>query len=427
MSRVVLKNPGLIHSDGTISKARAIVVENGIIKAIDPDLWSGDIQIDCTGKYISPSFANLHTHSPMNIFKGFAEDVTIDRWFNELIWPYENRLVPTDAYHGSRLAIAEMQINGVTVFADHYMFAEEIVRAALEMDMNLDIAPTLFSLDGSFQEGLRKTIELSDAFRDEERIVVSLGPHSPYTCTMEDLRSLAEVQVKRGFKVHIHAAETKDQVIRSRIETGKTPFEFLSKAGILLGRTIIAHGLYVEEGDLLFLNENTTFAISPKTYYKLNMGFGNVPFLKDRLRIGIGTDGAASSNTLDPLEQARLLALMGKYLMKDSTTFPLKEIWRYLMNGHSALEFRTGEIKEGYSADLIIWDLDKPSTAVASDPLAAIIFSGTSENIEAVMSKGTFVKQDGKLRHDVSEDIRYLKNRMKELEDSEGEETSLRY
>ena len=427
MKRVVLKNPWIIHSDGQISEAKSVVVENGRIKAIDPDLWTADIEVDCTGKYVSPSFANLHTHSPMNIFKGFAEDVTIDRWFNELIWPYENRLVPRDAYHGSRLAIAEMQNNGVTVFADHYMFAEEIAKAALEMDMSLDIAPTLFSLDGSFKEGLKKTIELSEAYKDEERIVVSLGPHSPYTCSMEDLRSVAEVQVKRGFKVHIHAAETKEQVIRSRIETGKTPFEFLSKSGVLMGRTIIAHGLYVEEGDLLFLNQNTTFAISPKTYYKLNMGFGNVPFLKDRIRIGIGTDGAASSNTLDPLEQARLLALMGKYLMKDSTAFHLKEIWGCLMEGHRALDFETGEIREGYSADLIIWDLDKPSTAVASDPLAAIIFSATSENIEAVMSKGIFVKQDGKLRHDVSEDIRYLKNRMKELGDSDGEETSLRY
>lgn len=427
MKRIVLKNPGIIHSDGKISEAKAIVVENGRIKAIDPDVWSSDIEVDCTGKYVSPSFVNLHTHSPMNIFKGFAEDVTIDRWFNELIWPYENRLVPQDAYHGSRLAIAEMQNNGVTAFADHYMFAEEIAKAAVEMDMSLDMAPTLFSLDGSFQEGLIKTIELSEAYKDEERVVVSLGPHSPYTCSMEDLVSLAEVQVRKGFKVHIHAAETKDQVIRSKIESGKTPFEFLSKAGVLMGRTIIAHGLYVEEGDLLFLNQNTTFAISPKTYYKLNMGFGNVPFLKDRIKIGIGTDGAASSNTLDPLEQARLLALMGKYLMKDSTTFRLKEIWGYLMEGHRALDFETGEIREGFSADMIIWDLDKPSTAVASDPLAAIIFSATSENIETVISKGVFVKKDGKLKHCVSGDIGYLKSRMLELEASDGEATSLRY
>lgn len=427
MNRIVLKNPSIIHSDGQVSEAKAIVVENGRIKAIDPDIWSADIEVDCAGKYVSPSFANLHTHSPMNIFKGFAEDVTIDRWFNELIWPYENRLTPEDAYHGSRVAIAEMQNNGVTVFADHYMFAEEIVKAALEMDMGLDIAPTLFSLDGRFHEGLIKTIELSETYRDFDRVVVSLGPHSPYTCSMEDLRSLAEIQVKSGLKVHIHAAETKDQVIRSKIETGKTPFEFLSKSGVLMGRTIVAHGLYVEEGDLLFLNENTTFAISPKTYYKLNMGFGNVPFLKDRIKIAIGTDGAASSNTLDPLEQARLLALMGKYLMKDSTSFPLREVWGYLMEGHRALEFDTGEIREGFSADLIIWDLDKPSTAVASDPLAAIIFSATSENIDTVISKGVFVKREGRLKHDVSKDISYLKNRMIELGESEGGETSLSY
>lgn len=427
MKRVVLKNPGIIHSDGKISEAKAIVVENGRIKAIDPDICSADTEVDCTGKFVSPSFANLHTHSPMNIFKGIAEDVTIDRWFNELIWPYENKLIPKDAYHGSRLAIAEMQNNGVTVFADHYMFAEEIVKAALEMEMSLDIAPTLFSLDGSFQEGLKKTVELSEIYKNEERVVVSLGPHSPYTCYMEDLKSLAEIQFKKGFKVHIHAAETKDQVIRSKIETGKTPFEFLSKSGILMGRIIIAHGLYVEEGDLLFLNENSTFAISPKTYYKLNMGFGNVPFFKDKIRIGIGTDGAASSNTLDPLEQARLLALVGKYLMKDSTAFPLKEIWGYLMEGHRALDFESGEIREGYSADLIIWDLDKPSTAVVSDPLAAIIFSATSENIDSVMSKGVFVKKDGRLKHDISEDICYLKKRMSQLVKSQLGGSSLRY
>jgi 5-methylthioadenosine/S-adenosylhomocysteine deaminase len=427
MNRIVLKNPRLIHSNGDIAEVMYIVIEDGKIKAFDSDFRSDDEVMDCTGKYISPSLVNLHTHSPMNMFKGFAEDVTIDRWFNELIWPYEKKLVPEDAYHGSRVAIAEMQNNGVTAFADHYMFAEYIARAAVEMDMNADIAPTLFSVDGSFREGLEQTIDLYKRYKDIDRIVVSLGPHSPYTCTMEDLVEMVNVQSRFGFKVHIHAAETKEQVLRSRKEKGETPFEFLSRAGVLMGRTIIAHGLYVEEGDLLFLNNNTTFALSPKTYFKLNMGFGNAPFLKNRIKIGIGTDGAASSNTLNPLEQARLLALMGKYLYKESNAFPIKEIWGYLMEGHRALEFNSGELREGFAADLIIWDLNKPSTAVSSNPLASIIYSADSENVEAVMTKGVFVKKDGRLLHNVSASILYLNERMKELGQSLGADTSLKY
>lgn len=427
MNRIILKNPGVIYSNGEVDKVRSIIIENGRISEIDSDTWPAGEEIDCTDKYISPSLVNLHTHSPMNIFKGFAEDVTIDQWFNERIWPYEKMLEPLDAYHGTRAAVAEMQNNGVTAFADHYMFAGEIVQASVEMDMNVDIAPTLFSLDGSFMRALGETIELYNKFKENKRVTVSLGPHSPYTCTMEDLMEMAKVQVEYGFKVHIHAAETKDQVLRSKEVHGSTPFQFLSKAGVLLGRTIIAHGLYVEEGDLLFLNENTIFALSPKTYFKLNMGFGNVLFHKDKLRIGIGTDGSASSNTLDPLEQARLLALMGKYLHKDSKEFSVKEVWGYLMDGHKALEFESGEIKAGYSADLIIWDLDKPSTAVCNNPLASILFSAGSENIEAVISKGIFVKKDGKVLHEASDSIRYLKNRVKELEGTKGSKTSLRY
>ncbi|MDY0235709.1 MAG: amidohydrolase family protein [Gudongella sp.] len=426
MNSILLKNANIVHADGEIVKAQDILIEEGRIKEIGKLNTGTSKTIDLSNRYISPSFVNLHTHSAMNIFKGFAEDVNIDEWFNKRIWPYEARLKELDVYHGSKLAIAEMQNAGVSAFADHYLYPEAIIKVAIEMNMDLDIAPTLFSGE-EFQKGLDETIELYNKYKYQDGIIISLGPHSTYTVNKKDLESLVPTRDKYSFKTHIHVSETKEQVQESKSLYGKTPIAILKETEILRGRTIIGHGLYVEEDDLIYLNGNVIFALSPKTYFKLNMGFGNILFFKDRLNIGIGTDGAASSNTLNPLEQARLLGLMGKYILKDGEKFNIKEIWKYLMNGHKFLEFNSGEIKEGFSADLIVWNLDKPNTLPNTDPLASIIYSASNENIESVMIRGNFVKQDNLLVNNIEESAVYCKNLIDNLIELGGEEKSRKF
>ena len=380
-----------------------IYISNGKIEKLSKieDLNGCDV-IDCTGYYITPSFVNLHAHSPMNILKGIAEDVTIDDWFNKKIFPYESKLKPEEIYWGTRLATIEMINNGVTAFADHYFSQESVYKAIEDSGMRGDIAPTIFGLSDDYNEQLKDAENFILKYKDKnDRINLRLGPHAPYTCPGEILKEIVALAKKLNVGIHIHVSETKEQVEDSLKVTGKTPIEVLYDSGAFDLEVIIAHGLWIMENDLKYLNSNTTFAFCPKTYMKLSMGNGNIYELKDKINFTFGTDGAASSNTLSPLEQGRLFALNGKFILNDAENFNTLEIWKALMNGHNALNFNTGKIKEGYDADLLIWDLNMTNTFPVYNPLTSIIYSSGSENIKYTMVQGEFLKYDGKLKSDV--------------------------
>ena len=390
---------------------QSIVIENGILTRITSDDIEG---VDCSGLIISPGFVNLHTHAAMNIFKGIAEDVSIDAWFNEEIWPYESKMEERDVYLGTRLAMAEMLNNGVTAYADHYFNPKAILRAAEEMRIKMDLAITLFGFAPNYKEELNQSIELIQQNK-RERIHLRLGPHSPYTCSPETLREIANHAKALGCGLHIHISETQSQVDESIKNYGKKPLEIVYESGCLDVPCIIGHGLYITPEEHHLLQEDTIISLSPKTYLKLAMGLGHMPNLIDDVHYAIGTDGAASSNTLNPLEQVRLLGLLLKDVYQDARKAKLEELWRTLMKGHEALPFNSGKLKEGYSADLIFWDLNKVNTMPLYNPLASILYSANETNIKDVMIHGEWVKKDHKLIADESELIQEVNAQVQDL------------
>ena len=401
-NKILLKNGKIIDENGLVSESRNIYISEGKIEKVTDQVIDGYEEIDCTGYYISPSFVNLHTHSPMNIMKGIAEDISIENWFNERIFPYESKLVGEDVYWGTYLAAAEMINNGVTAFADHYFFQEFVYKAVEDIGIRADIASNIFGLADDYEKQLEDSIEFVKKYKGKnERIGLRLGPHAPYTCPAEKLTEIINAAKELNVGIHIHLSETKEQVEDSIKLTGKTPFEVLYESGGFTLNTIIAHGLWLTEEDLKYLSDETFFALSPKTYMKLSMGKGNIYELKDSINYSFGTDGAASSNTLSPLEQARLFALNGKFLTDNPVDFKVEDIWKKLMDGHRALNFNTGKIKEGYSADLLIWDLNQVTTFPLYNELTSIIYSSTAENIKCTMVEGEFLKYDGKLKANV--------------------------
>lgn len=414
----VLRNANTIDKHGIIREKINIYIKNGEIVKLD-DSFNGNASakevIDCSNLFVTPGFVNLHTHSPMNVFKGIAEDVDIDSWFNKEIWPYESKLTEDDVYYGSLLAILEMLDNGVTAFADHYFYADKIANAVLETGIRGDIAITLFGVKDSFEEDLEKTIKLiKEKNKLSSRLTFRLGPHAPYTCPPKTLEKIVNIAKTLSVGIHIHMAETEKQVKDSLRDYGKTHFEILHEVGAFDLPVIVAHGIYIQEGDLRYIGNNTYFALAPKTYMKLGMGFPNIFSYRKELKLAIGTDGAASSNTLNPLEEARLFALLGK-LQDNATEFTLFEVWKTLMEGHNALNFKTGDIVQGYKADLIFWDLNKPNTFPLHNPLASIIYSGDAQNIVHVMVDGVFLKKDGKLLFDTSKIFKEANNHIKNL------------
>lgn len=403
---VLLKNAGLLDEEANCILNQNVYVQEGKILKIlpaaeDTESIHADETIDCSKYYVSPGLANLHTHTAMNIFKGIAEDVTADAWFNEMIWPYESKMTDEDIYVGTLMGIAEMINNGVTVFADHYFGEEQVLKAVKETGIRGDLAPTLFGMTPDFHERLAQVKAFIQEHRnDSDRISFHMGPHANYTCPSPTLKEIIDAAKELNLPIHLHVSEEDVQVEKAREETGLTPFGILYEAGGFDCKVLIGHGLWIEEEDLKYLRDDTWFAFCPKTYMKLASGKGGFFDYYKQLNYGFGTDGAASSNTLNPVEQARLFGLMGKYQERNSAAYTATEIWQHLMASHQAFPFGSGRLKEGAPADLVIWDLYQPDTFPFYSPISAILYSSNSQNVKCTMVAGEFLKYNGKLKID---------------------------
>lgn len=406
MSRTILRGATVLDREGTVHGPQTVLVDGTTIGAVlasgaPLDRQPGDEVLDCDGLVLTPGLVNLHTHSPMNIFRGIAEDATPDRWFNEEIWPYESTMDGDDVEAGANLAIVEMIDNGVTAFADHYFMADRICAAVLASGMRADIAPTMFGMAGDFAGQLASAGDLVRAWNGRDgRLSLRLGPHSPYTCSPDDLAATAEAAKALGVGAHIHVEDSEPQIAASVAAHGRTPLQVIADAGLLDVPLIIGHGYWILDEERRLLNGRTWIAACMKTYMKLGEGPGRVWQRPEELPLCIGTDGAASSNTLSPLEQARLLALVGKYQEHDAEAFRLRDVWRIMMRGHDALPFGTGRIEAGAPADLLLWNLRRANTAPLYDPLAAIIYSADARNIEHSMVAGRWIKRHGLVQMD---------------------------
>ena len=403
---ILLKNAGLLDEEANCILNQNVYVQEGKILKIlpaaeDTESIHADETIDCSKYYVSPGLANLHTHTAMNIFKGIAEDVTADAWFNEMIWPYESKMTDEDIYVGTLMGIAEMINNGVTVFADHYFGEEQVLKAVKETGIRGDLAPTLFGMTPDFHECLAQVKAFIQEHRnDSDRISFHMEPHANYTCPSPTLKEIIDVAKELNLPIHLHVSEEDVQVEKAREETGLTPFGILYEAGGFDCKVLIGHGLWIEEEDLKYLRDDTWFAFCPKTYMKLASGKGGFFDYYKQLNYGFGTDGAASSNTLNPVEQARLFGLMGKYQERNSAAYTATEIWQHLMASHQAFPFGSGRLKEGAPADLVIWDLYQPDTFPFYSPISAILYSSNSQNVKYTMVAGEFLKYNGKLKID---------------------------
>ena len=415
--KTLFKNANLINELGDVLTGKDMLISDGKIAEIGENLVCDDAQvIDCTDRFITPGFASMHNHSPMNIFKGIAEDVHIDDWFNRELWPYESKMQDEDIYWGAKLACAEMINNGITAFADHYFKGHLIAQACEETGIKGDIAWTIFGFGGDCSEELALAAKFCKDYENNPLVNPRMGPHSPYMCSPEVLKEVIEKAKELDVGIHLHVSETKAQVDASKeLHSGKTPFDVVAEAGGFSLPCIVGHGLWVEEGDLKYLNDDVVFAVSPKTYTKLGMGDGGLWKYRKQINIAAGNDGSASSNSIDVLEQIRMFALLGKFY-DNAEDFTLKEMWQYLMAGHKYLNFNSGKLAVGYSADLNIFDLNTVSTAPVYNPLAAIIYSAVpSVNITDVMINGEFVKKDGKLAFDEREIIKNASACAKEI------------
>ena len=374
----------------------------GRIREIGRDLPAdGEELIDASGMYLIPGLVNLHSHTAMTLLRGAAEDVNEQRWFNDYVWIYERNLQPEDVYFGTLLGAAEMLLAGVTCVADHYFHMDRAFEAYQQAGMRADLSWTVFGTGEGWKKQFEHTLEFVREYRDREpRINLSLGPHSPYICPQSFLRQVAEKAAELDLKMHVHACETGEQVEQSLSEHGKTPVEILHDTGVLRPGTILAHSYYATNRDLEMIREcGAGVAHCAKTYLK----FGDVnDFLLRALaagvKVGLGTDGPCSNNTLSIFEAARDAAFIAKSSRDDAEVAPIAEVLPLVHRGGEILGLPAyGQLQEGSLADLVLIDPATPNMVPEHDVFANLLYSLNPRNIHTVIVDGRIVVRQGSL------------------------------
>ena len=383
-----------------------ILIKGKKIHSIGPtgtlNTESGVEIMSATGLLAVPGFINTHAHVPMVLLRNLAEDVTTTEWFNDYIWPMESNLTDEDVYWGAQLGIAELIENGITCVADHYFFVDRIAEAVEQSGIRANLAWAVFGHEG--EEKVDQTIEFINRWQGKAdgRITTWLGPHAPYTTSPEFLAMCAEKAKKNNVGIHIHVSENNAQVDLSLKEFGITPVKQLQETGVLEVPTILAHCKYPRNNDIEILAASDTgIAMAPKTYFRSGMGLAPVEdYLQHSIPVGMATDGAASNNTLDIMEQIRLMAMFLKFRAGDSTHMPIDQVLDIAFRSSAKvmhLEDQIGELKPGSFADIALLRQDGLYAIPKANPLAALVYCLRGSDVDTVLCNGKVLMRSREL------------------------------
>jgi 5-methylthioadenosine/S-adenosylhomocysteine deaminase len=358
--------------------------------------------IEAQGMVAMPGLINSHAHVPMVIFRGLAEDVSLEKWFNEYMWPLETNLQEEDVYWGMMLGLAEMIEGGVTSVADHYFFMDQAAKAVEEAGTRAALSWAVFGNQGEAM--LDRTTQFIERWQGAagERITTWLAPHAPYTCDDDFLSASAQRADDLGVGIHIHVAETAAQTQASLEKRGITPIRVLSETGVLDRPTILAHAVGATPPDILLLADRPAgVAHAPKTYLKLAMGTAPiVAFRQAGVPVGLATDGAVSNNTLDIWESMRLMAMTQKQAQASPEAMTISEVLHTATRGSAqviGLADQIGAIEPGYLADLILVDMSGPHVQPLHSISASLVYATRASDVQTVIVDGKIIMRDRQL------------------------------
>lgn len=360
---------------------------------------------DGRGRLLAPGFVNSHSHSPMTLLRGYAENMALSDWLNNKIFPFEAKLREDDIYYGTLLAIAEMLRFGIVSTTDMYFGGEAISRALLESGakMNLSLAMTCFD-DTPVRRlpACRQTLELLKTVHNAEdgRLKIELGIHAEYTSTPGAVEEMVGLAQDTGLQMHLHLSETRQEQEACKARHGKTPARYFYDLGAFDTPTTAAHCVWLEGEDFDLLREKGVSAVCcPVSNLKLASGFCPVQRLLDRgVNVALGTDGAASNNNLNLMEEIKLFATLFKAVTGDpSAITPEQALHAATLAGARAQgRLDCGAIREGARADLIVMNLDRqPHLHPCHNPVGNIVFSAQGSDICLTMVDGKVLYQDG--------------------------------
>lgn len=382
-----------------------VLIEGNKIKSVEPagtfPKQGFDRIIDGSQKAIIPGFVNAHAHSAMTLFRGVGEDVPLDLWLKERIWPYEAKLDEEMIYWGAKLACVEMIRTGTTTFNDMYWHQNGTKRAAEEMGMrSVQSFTWLDNFDNNIIEQNKKMMQ--EAHKESAQwsplTTFAISPHAIYTVAEKSFRFINSYAKDNDILVHTHLAETRSEMDQAERDFGMSPTEYLNKLGLLSPSLIAAHSLWLSSDDIRLLGDNGVNTVhNPNSNLKLASGY---KFKYNELRdaganVCLGTDGCASSNNLDMIDSMKAAALLQKVWRNDPGAIPLKELMDVAaFNGAKALRINAGKIAPGYLADIALVDMAKPSFVPNHYFLANLVYAANGECIDTVICDGKIIMEN---------------------------------
>ena len=368
--------------------------------------------VDCRGRVVMPGLVNAHTHAPMTLLRGVADDLRLDVWLMGYMMPVEREFVRPDFVGlGTSLACAEMIRSGTTCFADMYYFEESVATAAADAGLRALCAQTVLKFPApdaaSFEDSLARARDFITRWKAHPLIVPAVAPHAPYTCTEEILRACAELACEFDVPLHTHLAETAAEVDQSRQAHGMPVVPWVKKQRLFDARVLAAHCVHVDEGEIRSLRDaRAGVAHNPTSNLKLGSGVAPVAKMLDLgVAVGIGTDGPASNNDLDMFEETRLAALLAKGISGDPTAVPARMALAMATRiGARAAHLGeiVGSLEAGKRADLIVLDLEQTHNEprFARDPggvYSQIVYAAKSSDVVDVMCNGRWLMRERRL------------------------------
>ena len=397
--------------DGAVAVSDSKIVAVETRETILAQYEAGEV-VDCAGQYILPGFVNAHTHVPMTLLRGLADDLRLDVWLMGYVMPTEREFVsPEFCRLGAKLACAEQIRSGITSFADMYYHEAEIAAVTAEAGMRGVLGQTILKFPSpdaaTYEESLTYARNFIEEWHTHHLITPAVAPHAPYSSTPEMLRECAALAQEFDVPVLIHIGETKQEVDDSLNLYEKRVVDWVEEVGLLEAKVLAAHCVHITRYEMVTLHSHdSTVAHCPTSNLKLASGIAPVTdMLENGLTVGIGTDGPASNNDLDMIEEIRLAAILAKTAANDPTALPARQaLLMATRQGAEALFMgdKTGSLETGKLADIIVMDSDRvhnmphfrrTDEAVYSE----IVYAGKSTDVAHVMCNGRWLMRDRQL------------------------------
>lgn len=397
----------VLQADGTYLKDQYVGIRDRHIVWLSDTAPAEDYgeRIDGRGRLLMPGFVNAHTHVAMTLMRGYGEEMPLQSWLFDRIFPFEDKLSADAVYWGSLLGMAEMLSTGTVSFTDMYYFCEETAKAALECGVKANIGRGISCFDASKKlkdlPAYAELLELIPAYHgaDDGRVRIDVAPHAEYTTRPDILQDAAALAGTYDLRMQIHVSETQSEHLECVGRHGLTPTSLLEKTGVLDHPLTIAHGVWLTDADMdLLQTYGATIAHCAKSNMKLGSGIAQTEkWLRKGVSVAIGTDSAASNNTLDMLDEMRVAGLVAKGVACDPTVFSAEQVLYCGTRAGALSQGRDdcGDVAVGYRADLVVMNTDTIGFCPAHAPLSNLLYAAGSRSVYMTMVDGKPLYRNG--------------------------------